>query len=665
MSLRPTAAAPPPVTGWLTFGGGSGRPGATAASVGALRSAWFAPLPGTVTTQPLVVRNVPRAGDLTVYVGTASGFVYALAGNGYVRWRADLGRLTDSACPQIPDGFGVTGTPVVDPATRALYVADAFGRLHALDLATGAERRGWPVVLYHDERRELVWGALLLADGSVYAGTGSYCDLPMEGKLIRVALASRAVSSWTTVPASLGGGGGIWGWGGPAYSAGRDSIFVVTGNAFEGGSNKGPGFSESAGYGEHLVELSPDLDVRSSDAPGLTGFADLDFVGSPVVADTSDCGEVVAAQAKNGMFFGWNADTVVNGPAWALKLQKADPGAPLLTQPTWSARFRSFYVVTASKLVRIVLGTDCKPRIAWQTAVGDATLYPSPTIAGTTAWVGLPVKGLSGVQEALLGIDARTGRVLVRRRIDGVSFAPPAALPGMLLMATMHGLGAVRFPVARGRPAAALPEDTSRLDGRHTWQSREDGVYSTDDGGRHWRRIFPGYAARVVRTSLTSGVISVGAPAPACGCSTKRLWTADGGRTWRAARGIGESFEGRGPLLYWWAGGSLYLAGHDLASSTRVATADGEIVSVVNVAGGVAALVDRRAKAPEVILAQGNQARIVALPAGPAAGVVRSIAAAGSTVVVTGRDYSSPDAGPDPTLTWRSHDDGETWTLGP
>ena len=81
----------------MTFGGGGpGRPGATTASVGALNTSWFAPLPGTVTTQPLVARNVPRDGDLTVYVGTASGFVYALAANGYVRWRVDLGRFTST-----------------------------------------------------------------------------------------------------------------------------------------------------------------------------------------------------------------------------------------------------------------------------------------------------------------------------------------------------------------------------------------------------------------------------------------------------------------------------------------------------------------------------------------------------------------------------------------
>src|SRR5204863_6047051 len=111
---------------------------------------------------------------------------------------------------------------------------------------------------------------------------------------------------------------------------------------------------------------------------------------------------------KNGIFFAWKADDVSSGPGWSLKLQKADPETPLLSQPTWSSRFRSFYVATASKLARIELDASRRPHIAWQTALGDATLYPSPTVAGNTVWLGLPVKDLSGVAESLLGIDART-----------------------------------------------------------------------------------------------------------------------------------------------------------------------------------------------------------------------------------------------------------------
>lgn len=651
------------MTGWLTFGGTPARPGATASSVGPLRAGWFAPLAGTVTAQPLVARNVPKPGDATEYVVTQAGFVYALAANGYVRWRVDVGRFTLPPCPQVPDGWGVTGTPVINPTTRTLYVADAFGRLHALDLATGAERAGWPVVLYGDYKRELVWGALQLVGGSVYAGTGAYCDLPMEGHVLRVSLADRQVSSWTTVPPSLGGGGGIWGWGGVTYSAKRDDLFVVTGNAFEGGSNTGSAFSEAAGYGEHLVELSRDLDVVASSSPGLSGFSDVDFVGSPVLADTADCGELVAAQAKNGMFFAWKTDDVASGAAWSLKLQKADPEAPLLTQPTWSARFRSFYVATASKLVRIQLDSSCKPRIAWQTTLGDATLYPSPTVAGATVWLGLPVKDLSGVPEALVGIDARTGRVLTRTLLQGVSFAPPSVLAGTLFVASMHGLNAGGFAAARGRPASALDAYRSQVDAVHRWQSREDGVYSTDDGGRHWQEIYPRYATRVLRLTRTSGLISTGSPAPACGCATRQLVTQNGGRTWRAAA-ISGNYAGSGSTVYWWTASALFLARPGFRSSTRLAVSDDPIVSAALVKDGIVALVDRAGKAPQVILVQGSSSRTITLPAGTANTVVRTIGTSGSQLVVHGT-YVPTAAADAVRVDWTSKDGGQTWTFTP
>ena len=49
------------------------------------------------------------------------------------------------------------------------------------------------MTLYRDFRRELVWGALSVVNGAVYLGTGSYCDRFVEGKVLRVDLATRAL----------------------------------------------------------------------------------------------------------------------------------------------------------------------------------------------------------------------------------------------------------------------------------------------------------------------------------------------------------------------------------------------------------------------------------------------------------------------------------------
>ena len=114
--------------GWIAYGNDAARTSFTDASLSptSVKPAWYTPISGRVSSQALVAQDVPSPGLKTVYVATTRGIVYALAENGYVRWRVDLGQL-ERVCQQI-DGYGVTGTPAIDVASRTLYVADAFGR---------------------------------------------------------------------------------------------------------------------------------------------------------------------------------------------------------------------------------------------------------------------------------------------------------------------------------------------------------------------------------------------------------------------------------------------------------------------------------------------------------------------------------------------------------
>ena len=108
--------------------------------------------------------------------------------------------VSDIPCNDISGTIGVTGTPVIDPATDTVYLytktyADTQngvynGRylFHALDINTLDERAGFPIniegsVADNDATRYFNGGthlqrpSLILINGIVYGGFGGHCDL--------------------------------------------------------------------------------------------------------------------------------------------------------------------------------------------------------------------------------------------------------------------------------------------------------------------------------------------------------------------------------------------------------------------------------------------------------------------------------------------------------
>jgi hypothetical protein len=651
---------------WTTFGNGPDRTGAATApfDLRGLEPSFFLPVAGRITAQVLAA-SAP-GGGATLFATTSDGRVYALTENGYVLWTRDFGQLA-SDCPQL-DGYGITGTGAIDTATRTLYVADAFGRLHALDLDTGGERSGWPVRLFADITREHVWGALLTAEGRVYVPTGSYCDSgPMQGHVYAVDAVTRTVRAWASVPAELGGGGGIWGWGGVAYSARRHSLYVAIGNAFHDGN-------ETAGYGEHVVELSPDLDVRSAGTTPQPRFgADTDLVGSPVVFEPPGCGELVAAIKKDGTLFAWRAEDLAAGPLWRVEIERFDESNPVLAQPAYDPRLNAIVAVTGKRIVRVDVGGDCAPHVAWSRALGTTTENGLPTIDGSTVWV-----ALSGKSWTLAAFDAATGSIRRRVPIGGPVLTAPTIVNGEVVLGSFAG-GVQAFgsaPAGEVRAAVAVAGHSSRLTGRLAWVSRSDGVYASDDGGVGWRRIYAHPAIHVLRTSRTAGLIAVGAPPPACTCHPRILWTTSAGRTWHETDAVTATTAGGGRQLFW-----LDAVGKRLSEvrrwppplhapiSSRIAAvaASGRILDLARVPDGVAALVTARADghawddAPRVVLARRGRSTTLRLPHVGGSVLVRSIAASWPAITVRGSNFDADGA--IVPLVWRSRDGGQAWTV--
>lgn len=204
---------------------------------------------GNVYSQPLYIEGGPN-GAMIIAV-TESNNVYALnATTGSVIWQRNVGPAVTSGlpCGNI-NPVGITGTPVVDLASRALFfdaLIDGATKKHfiySLNVDTGATNSGWPVdvnataiyngitfnSLVQEER-----GGLVLVNGIVYVAYSGYagdCG-NYHGWVVGVNITNPSiVKAWATTAI----GGGIWGHGGVASDG--TNMFVVTGNTFNTGGN--------------------------------------------------------------------------------------------------------------------------------------------------------------------------------------------------------------------------------------------------------------------------------------------------------------------------------------------------------------------------------------------------------------------------------------------
>src|SRR6476659_6462717 len=204
---------------------------------------------GNVYAQPLYIEG-GLGGPLIIAV-TESNNVYALnATTGTVIWQRNLGPPVTSGlpCGNI-NPVGITGTPVVDLASRSLSfdaLIDGATKKHfiySLNVDSGATNPGWPVdvnatatyngmtfaSLVQEER-----GGVALVNGIVYVAYSGYngdCGA-YRGWVVGVDINNPSnVHAWATTAI----GGGIWGHGGVASDG--TNMFVVTGNTFNTGGN--------------------------------------------------------------------------------------------------------------------------------------------------------------------------------------------------------------------------------------------------------------------------------------------------------------------------------------------------------------------------------------------------------------------------------------------
>lgn len=307
------------------------------------------PLDDQVDAQPLLAPNVNiTAGDhkglhSVVYVATENNTVYAIAANnGALLLSRNLGAPVASPlnCNNNGPNVGVNSTPVLDVATNTLYVMtytqQTTGRayyLHALDLGSLTDKvpaqlvsashtlsDGTTVTFRATYQRQRP--GLLLANGNVYAGFGSFCDLApsiSRGWLLgwnATSLAPLAANQLlNTQPSSPNNYflSSIWmsGYGLTADSAGN--VLFVTGNSDISGTT----YDGVTNLQESVVKLSPDLttvlDLFTPSNQAHLDEIDADFGSGGVLVLPDQAGSVphlAVAAGKQGTMFLMNEDNL-------------------------------------------------------------------------------------------------------------------------------------------------------------------------------------------------------------------------------------------------------------------------------------------------------------------------------------------------------------------
>ena len=261
---------------------------------------------GRVDAQPLYLSAVaiPSVGTKNIlYVATEHGSVYAfdadsVNGNTSVfLWKASVlgsGETSsdDRGCSQVTPEIGVTATPVID-RTRgthgAIYVVamskDAngnyFHRVHALDLTTGAELFGGPVLVQatypgtgdnslggnvvFDAKQYKERPGLLQIGGTIYTTWSSHCDAGPYTSWVMSYDANTLAQTSVLNLVPNGSEGGIWMAGtAPAADASGNIYFMVGNGDFDTTLNAS-GFPANANCGQCYVRLSSTAPMKLLD----------------------------------------------------------------------------------------------------------------------------------------------------------------------------------------------------------------------------------------------------------------------------------------------------------------------------------------------------------------------------------------------------------------
>ncbi|HTQ04582.1 MAG TPA: hypothetical protein VMI54_12030 [Polyangiaceae bacterium] len=425
-----------------------------------------------VYAQPLYLVGAGGKPD-QVFVFTDGNKAYGFdASSGMQTWTKSFGTaLTANPCGSFGDngGFGITGTPVIDPVSRTIYFANASSsggtvhQVHAINADTGEELMGWPVNVTmmaksgsttFDSSVQKQRAGLALLNGKVFVGFGGHvgdCG-GYHGWVVSVDTMTQAVTAWATRAI----GGAVWGASGIASDG--TSLFFTTGNSKKQASD-GPMSSSGDGGGmwgdsETIYKFPTSLTVPTA----TTDFflptdwvslddGDHDMGGTaPILMDVAGAtpSTLVVSLGKDG--YGYLVDRTNLGGMDATPLSKVKVGGTIINAMAGYHTAMGSYVVfkggncpmgQSGGLSALKISAASPPvlSLAW---CGGPMATGSPSVTSKDSTGAETVVWAVGSDNKLYGVDGDTGMPVVNAAVSGkvATIQVPIVAKGRIFVAS-------------------------------------------------------------------------------------------------------------------------------------------------------------------------------------------------------------------------------------
>jgi hypothetical protein len=427
-----------------------------------------AALAGPTYAQPLYLAGAGGKPDLVI-VATEQNHVYGFnAATGAKVWDRTLAPALsrgDLNCGNI-DPVGVTGTPVIDEATRTIYL-DTMTSVNsaphhivwAVDADTGTPRN-WKADLSEaglnvnsvvfDAKPQNQRGALALLGGFVFVPFGGHagdCDL-YHGWIIGISTSNATqIRAWNTRAIA----GGIWAPAGIASDG--TSLYFATGNTQQQTNNfAAPG---NWGDGESLFRLTTSLNILDGDFFAPEYWKDLDNSDTDISGTAPVLFELAGKSylmglGKDGKAYLVDRTNMGHFSGTALVIKTVAGGGIINAAATYKTPLGTYVVFRGSGsncpgssgggLTAIKISDGSPPTIGTAWCAGPGT-RKSPAVTMVDGQGNDAIVWIVGDDNKLYGLNGDTGATIFGGGVQGdamagvASFQTPIIVKGRVFVA--------------------------------------------------------------------------------------------------------------------------------------------------------------------------------------------------------------------------------------